>query len=124
MTILSRATGYDGFKVIDDATNTPVENVTWVDDVALEYEIFRKQAHYSLVTSIWGMEIVKVSAVTVNHAAREIHVNQPQPVVLSITLGKTPREPSACDECCEEGSCKRIGQCLRFKCEFGSVDKP
>jgi hypothetical protein len=35
-----------------------------------------------------------------------------------------PRSPAACDECTNEGSCKRIGQCLRFKCAFGEVAKP
>jgi hypothetical protein len=35
-----------------------------------------------------------------------------------------PRSPATCDECTNESSCKRIGQCLRFKCAFGSVNKP
>jgi hypothetical protein len=35
-----------------------------------------------------------------------------------------PRLPEPCDECTNEGSCKRIGQCLRFKCAFGEVAKP
>jgi hypothetical protein len=36
-----------------------------------------------------------------------------------------PRSPvSACDTCTNEGSCRRIGECLRYKCPFGSVDKP
>jgi hypothetical protein len=39
MSILSHATGYVGFKVIDDAANAEVKNVTWVDDVNLEYEV-------------------------------------------------------------------------------------
>jgi hypothetical protein len=69
-------------------------------------------------------DVVKVTAVIVNHAAREIHVNTPQPIMLSITLGNPPREPSACDECTDDSSCKRIGQCLRFKCAFGEVAKP
>jgi hypothetical protein len=124
MSILSRATGYDGFKVIDDATNTPVENVTWVDDVALEYEIFRKQAHYSLVTSIWGMEIVKVSAVSVNHAAREIHVNTPQPIMLTVAVGAPVRAVRACAECRQEETCRRIDDCAAYRCGFGQDDKP
>jgi hypothetical protein len=122
MSILSAVTGYVGFRVIDDAANAEVKNVTWVDDVNLEYEVLLPPA------SIYALgpysDVIKVSAVSVNHAAREIHVNTPQPVMLSITLGKTPREASACDECCEENSCKRIGQCLRFKCAFGEVAKP
>jgi hypothetical protein len=39
MSILSAVTGYVGFKVIDDAANAEVKNVTWVDDVNLEYEV-------------------------------------------------------------------------------------
>jgi hypothetical protein len=30
----------------------------------------------------------------------------------------------ACDTCADDASCRRIGQCLRYKCEFGKVDKP
>jgi hypothetical protein len=120
MSILSAVTGYVGFKVIDDATHSELTQVTWVDDVKLEYEVFRPD--HSIFG--WKASIVKVSAVSVNHAAREIHVNTPQPIMLSITLGNQPREASACDECCEESACRRIGQCMRYRCAFGECNKP
>jgi hypothetical protein len=41
-----------------------------------------------------------------------------------VWIGVDLAGPSACDTCTNEGSCKTIGQCLRYKCEFGKVDKP
>jgi hypothetical protein len=122
MSILSPATGYGDFKVIDDATRLEIENWLWVDDTDLKYEVLNYPARWPFHGQ--STVIFTVSAVAVNHAAREIHVNTPQPIVLSITLGKTPREASACDECCEESTCRRIGQCMRYRCAFGCVDAP
>jgi hypothetical protein len=35
----------------------------------------------------------------------------------------TPRA-QPCDECTDCARCSRIGQCLRYRCAFGEVDKP
>jgi hypothetical protein len=105
--------------MIDDATRSRDCGWTWVDDVSLEYEACARNG--------WGARpdaIVKVSAVSVNHAAREIHVNTPQPVMLSITLGKTPREASACDECCEEAPVGASGSACGYRCWVRRDEKP
>jgi hypothetical protein len=33
-------------------------------------------------------------------------------------------EVKQCDECTDGARCSRIGQCLRYRCAFGEVDKP
>lgn len=32
--------------------------------------------------------------------------------------------PVACDVCRQDATCRRIGSCVRYRCAFGSVDKP
>jgi hypothetical protein len=96
MSILSVWNGYADFKVIDDATRAEIAGFTWVDDVRLEYEAYVLPARYGCNGGL-ATEIVKVSAVSVNHAAREIHVNTPQPIMLTVTVGAPVRAVRACD---------------------------
>jgi hypothetical protein len=69
-------------------------------------------------------DVVKVSAVIVNHAAREIHVNTPQPIMLTVAIGAPARAVRACDECCQEEACRRIDYCAAYRCGFGQDEKP
>jgi hypothetical protein len=122
MSILSPVTGYVGYKVIDDATRLEIQRVLWVDDVALEYQTVKQPAYHPY--GGLDTDVVKVTAVTVNHAAREIHVNTPQPIVLSISVGTPERVLRACGECCQEATCRRTDYCARYRCGFGQEDKP
>jgi hypothetical protein len=133
MSVLSAQTGYGLYKVIDDATGKEIEAILWVDDVDLEYAAvwkggwcgsFNFQTGVSITRKTGDTYIEKVTAVSVNHTAREIHVNTPQPVVLTITVGHAKPQQGACDECCDESACQRINQCLRYRCCYGEVSKP
>lgn len=121
MSILSPYTGYSDFKTIDDATGMQVENVLWVDDEHLEYAFVDTSGPYL------ESKILKVTRVSVNHCAREIHLNEPRLISIRLVQLRSPdalKPPQPCDECCDEGACSRIGQCMRFKCAFGEVSKP
>jgi hypothetical protein len=123
MSILSVWNGYADFKVIDDATRAEIAGFTWVDDVRLEYEAYVLPARYGCNGGL-ATEIVKVSAVSVNHAAREIHVNTPQPIMLTVTVGAPVRAVRACTECRQEETCRRIDYCAAYRCGFGRDEKP
>jgi hypothetical protein len=123
MSILSVWNGYADFKVIDDAKRAEIAGFTWVDDVRLEYEAYVLPARYGCNGGL-ATEIVKVTAVIVNHAAREIHVNTPQPIMLTVAVGAPVRAVRACAECRQEETCRRIDYCAAYRCGFGQDDKP
>jgi hypothetical protein len=122
MSIYSQLNGYADYKVIDDAARVEIGNWLWVDDKDLEYEVLWYPARPPFHGAY--TDIRKVSAVSVNHAAQEIHVNTPQPVVLTIMVGQAAKREEPCDECCDESACRRCNQCLRFKAPFGEVALP
>jgi hypothetical protein len=123
MSILSVWNGYADFKVIDDATRAEIAGFTWVDDVRLEYEAYVLPARYGCNGGL-ATEIVKVTAVIVNHAAREIHVNTAAAGSAHGSYGAPARAVRACDACCQEETCRRTDYCAAYRCGFGQDDKP
>jgi hypothetical protein len=112
----------EGYTVIDDATGRTIKDVLWVDDGDLQYAV-ECSATVNFYTGTYTVDevITTVKSVTINHAAREIHLNTP-PIAPAVVAFRQP--PTACRECTNECSCKRIGMCLRFKCGFGEVEAP
>jgi hypothetical protein len=131
MSIYSQFNGYADFKVIDDATGCEVKDFLWVDDFSLEYAV--PDPSYNRIvftgTSIIAdvaEKITKVSRVSVNYAAKEIHLNEPKLVQIQLAspAASVSQEPRACEECCQESTCRRINYCAAWKCSFGEVAKP
>lgn len=120
-----RLTAEDGiFAVIDDATGQKLSDVMWVDDVELVYAVLECPVRF--VSGADGefevaTEEVKVTAVRVNYAAREIHVNEPASLTSSAIH---VRELHACDQCHQQDTCCRINYCAQYRCAFGEVSKP
>src|SRR5690348_5711369 len=116
---MSAATGYEGYRVIDDSTGKEIQQWIWVDDCPPQYALAGSY-------SVWGLpvleNIVDVTRVSVNHAARQIHVNDPPHVHAS--SGIVVRELHACEECTQEPTCARINYCAQFRCGFGEARKP
>jgi hypothetical protein len=105
---------------MDDATVKAVEHWSWVDDVALEYAYFDGSYFWGASVVLQMTRTAKVSRVAVNYVTREIHVNDlPMPQV----AGQV-RELHACNECCQESACSRIGWCVSHKCAFGDAQQP
>jgi hypothetical protein len=44
--------------------------------------------------------------------------------IVRVWAGTEVRALSACEECTDQCRCSRIGECLRYRCAFGEVDKP
>jgi hypothetical protein len=107
-------------KVIDDATGQEIKLVIWVDDVTLEYAAWGGYSTYMPMETI-----TKVSSVKVNHAAREIHVNEP-PLATPVNrcLPKFGTASFACGECCQQDTCRRIDYCPAHRCGFGEAKAP
>lgn len=117
---IDAAAGFVGFKVIDDATGKPLAYVTWVDDATLEYAVISQPPRLKLGTDDIVEDVVKVTRVAMNYPAREIHVNEP----MFVWSGVEVRELHKCDACCQEGACRRIDYCVRYKCGFGEAKQP
>lgn len=118
---MSAETGYEGYRVIDDSTGKVIPDVMWVDDTPPQYAI-------SGGYSVWGTQlladIVNVTRIAVNYPGKEIHVNDPPPASEMPWWEQRFPPKIACDECCQQDTCRRIDYCTRFKCGFGEVRKP
>src|SRR5262245_3602176 len=95
---------FDG-KVIDDRSGDEVAHFLWLDTESLELCV--GWAIYSVTT--------QVSSVRVNWAAKVIHVNDPPAQAVSTP---TAKPASACANCRQEETCRRIDYCAAHKCCF------
>jgi|GEM_PF-6105177 hypothetical protein len=109
-----------GVKVVDDATGTTLHDVVWVDDVSLEYAVVSQPVRYDLGTWEIATDVVKVTRVQIDWVSKVIHLNDLPAPAAAIAV----RELHACDQCCQEETCRRIHYCAAYRCGFGEVAKP